>query len=283
MGFQRFHRLAAGVVLLAAGIPAALPYDEKAELESHKREAVERVANAHTQELVTGAANLIIKQASIRVARGLLAQWGKEASLGPSWKEGNGHWQKAETLLLEETVEPMKNVTTGTWVKDIWIDYVGKTFGGEEADVIATHLESSSGQAQVAMMDWFIGETTLFNYTYTGRFQYDLKGAEAELKALQKIAVPRIPEKDNEIGFTTKNRDAWQFVACSPQNPTCMGPRYAKLLGGALQGGLIRHIDKVTAEIQDKMKGRRPDVQPIMEEFRASLEPPATSSPAAER
>jgi hypothetical protein len=283
MGFPRFHRLAAGVVLLAAGIPAALPYDEKAELESHKREAVERVANAHTQELVTGAANLIIKQASIRVARGLLVQWGKEATLGPTWKEGGELWQKAESLLLEETVEPMKNVTSGTWVKDIWIDYVGKTFGGEEADVIATHLESSSGQAQVAMMDWFIGETTLFNYTYTGRFQYDLKGAEAELKALQRIAVPRIPEKDNEIGFTTKNRDAWQFVACSPQNPTCMGPRYAKLLGGALQGGLIRHIDKVTAEIQEKMKGRHPDVQPIMEEFRASLEPPAASSPAAER
>ncbi|MBX9965543.1 MAG: hypothetical protein K2Y35_20970 [Burkholderiales bacterium] len=283
MGFPHFHRLAAGIVLFVAGIPAALPYDEKAELESHKREAVERVANAHTQELVTGAANLIIKQASIRVARALLAQWGKEASLGPTWKEGGDHWRKAETLLLEETVEPMKNVATGTWVKDIWVDYVGKTFGGEEADVIATHLESSSGQAQVKMMDWFMGETTLFNYTYTGRFQYELKGAEAELKALQKIAVPRIPEKDNEIGFTTKNRDAWQFVACSPQNPTCMGPRYAKLLGGALQGGLIRHIDKVTADIQEKMKGRRADVQPIMEEFRASLEAPATSAPAGER
>lgn len=276
-------RLAAGTFLFAAFSASAQDYDEHAELASHKREAVERVANAHTQELVTGAANLIIKQASIRVARALLAQWGKEASLGPTWKEGGEHWRKAETLLLEETVEPMKNVATGTWVKDIWVDYVGKTFGGEEADVIATHLESSSGQAQVKMMDWFMGETTLFNYTYTGRFQYELKGAEAELKALQKIAVPRIPEKDNEIGFTTKNRDAWQFVACSPQNPTCMGPRYAKLLGGALQGGLIRHIDKVTADIQEKMKGRRADVQPIMEEFRASLEAPATSAPAGER
>lgn len=276
-------RLAVGTLLLAAVSSPAEPYDEHAELEAHKREAVERIANAHTQELVTGAANLIIKQASIRVARGLLAQWGKEAGLGPTWKEGGEHWRRAETLLLEETVEPMKAVATGTWVKVIWIDYVGKTFGGEEADVIATHLESSSGQAQVAMMDWFIGETTLFNYTYTGRFQYDLKGAEAELKALQKIAVPRIPEKDNEIGFTTKNRDAWQFVACSPQNPTCMGPRYAKLLGGALQGGLIRHIDKVTSEIREKMKGRRPDVQPMLDAVRASIDPPATAAPSADR
>lgn len=278
MGYPRFRRLAAGIVLFVAAVPTALPYDEKAELESHKREAVERVANAHSQELVTGAANLIIKQASIRVARALLTQWGKEASLGPAWKEGGEHWQKAETLLLEETVEPMKNVATGAWVKDIWVDYVGKSFGGEEADVIATHLESSSGQAQVAMMDWFMGETTLFNYTYTGRFQYDLKGAEGELKALQKIAVPRIPEKDNEIGFTTKNRDAWQFVACSPQNPTCMGPRYAKLLGGALQGGLIRHIDKITTEVQEKMKGRRADVQPMMDAFQAETTPPPAAT-----
>jgi hypothetical protein len=62
-----------------------------------------------------------------------------------------------------------------------------------------------------------------------------------------------------------------------------MGPRYAKLLGGALQGGLIRHIDKVTAEIQEKMKGRRPDVQPILEEFRASIDTSTPSVPAVER
>jgi hypothetical protein len=178
---------------------------------------------------------------------------------------------------MQETVEPMNQVATGQWVKTIWSDYVAENFGGEEADVIATHLETQSGQAQVAMMDWFMGETTLFNYTYTGRFQYDLKGAEAELKALQEIAVPRIPEKDNEIGFTTKNRDAWQFVACSPQNPTCMGPRYAKLLGGALQGGLIRHIDAVNKTIEDRMKARREAVQPMMDAFRAAS---ATEEPA---
>jgi len=247
----------------------ALAYDEKAELETLRREAAERVAKAHNEDLVVGAANLIIKQASIRMARGLLAQWGKAVELGKGWTDSAPQWQEAEKLLMLETVEPMKQVSTGQWVKTIWTDYIATTFGGEEADVIATHLETQSGQAQVAMMDWFMGETTLFNYTYTGRFQYDLKGAEAELKALQNIANPRIPEKDNEIGFTTKNRDAWQFVACSPQYPTCMGPRYAKLLGGALQGGLIRHIDSVNLEIEGRMKAKRDAVEPFLEAFRA--------------
>ncbi len=271
-------RAALLILLLPAG--SAFAYDEKAEQEILKREAAERVAKAHNQDLVVGAANLIIKQASIRMARGLLAQWGKAAELGKGWTETVPAWKEAEALLMEEIVEPMKQVSAGQWVKSIWSDYIAQTFSGEEADVIATHLETESGQAQVAMMDWFMGETTLFNYTYTGRFQYDLKGAEAELKALQKIANPRIPAKDNEIGFTTKNRDAWQFVACSPQNPTCMGPRYAKLLGGALQGGLIRHIDSVNKTIEDRMKARRDAVQPMMDAFHAAsaVDAPANST-----
>jgi hypothetical protein len=263
-------RACGACLILLLPLGAAAYDDEKAELEVHKREAAERVAKAHNEDLVVGAAHLIIKQASIRMARGLLAQWGKAAGLGKGWNETAVAWQEAEALLLQETAEPMKQVATGQWVKTIWADYIAVTFGGEEADVIATHLETESGQAQVAMMDWFMGETTLFNYTYTGRFQYDLKGAEAELKALQKLAVPRIPEKDNEIGFTTKHRDAWQFVACSPQNPTCMGPRYAKLLGGALQGGLIRHIDAVNKTIEDRMKARRDAVQPMIDAFIAA-------------
>lgn len=268
---DRFVLRAGGACfLLLLGVASAIAYDDKAELETLKREAAERVARAHNGDLVVGAANLIIKQASIRLARGLLAQWGKEAELGQGWTEAAPQWREAEALLLQETVEPMQQVSKGEWVKTIWTDYVATSFGGEEADVIATHLETQSGQAQVAMMDWFMGETTLFNYTYTGRFQYDLKGAEAELKALQNIANPRVPEKDNEIGFTTKNRDAWQFVACSPQNPTCMGPRYAKLLGGALQGGLIRHIDSVNKVIDERMKAKRDAVQPLLDAFRAA-------------
>jgi len=258
--------------IAASQAACAFEYDEKAELATHKSEAVERVAEAHDGSLVVGAANLIIKQSSLRVARKLLAQWGKGAQLGKTWKEDVPEWKEAEALLMQEAREPMARVATGEWVKQIWGEYIGATFGGEEADVIATHLETESGQAQVAMMDWFMGETTLFNYTYTGQFQYELKGAEDELKALQKIAQKRIPEKDNEIGFTTKHRDAWQFVACSPQNPTCMGPRYARLLGGSLQGGLIRHIDGATREIEGRMNSRRDAVQPMLDAFRAATD-----------
>ncbi|MEO8040284.1 MAG: hypothetical protein ABI794_16065, partial [Betaproteobacteria bacterium] len=93
-----------------------------------------------------------------------------------------------------------------------------------------------------------------------------------------------IPEKDNEIGFTTKHRDAWQFVACSPQSPTCMGPRYARLLGTALQGGLIRHIDGVTKEIEERMTARRASVQPMLDAFREAVdaEASAAASPPAQ-
>lgn len=163
----------------------------------------------------------------------------------------------------------MALLAADTWVKDIRAEYVANAFAGEDADTIATHFATEGGKAQLAMMDWFMGEMTLFNYTYTGRFKYDLKGAEAELKELQRAAQPRIPGKDNELEFSTKHREAFQFVACSPESRYCVGPRYSRLLAIPLQGAIIRHIDSVGAGIKAAMEARRAAVQPFLDAFKA--------------
>lgn len=259
----------AAVAIALTGQAGWASAGEKEDDERNKQDAVRRVAQAHDEVLITGAAALIVKQASIRVARDLLATWGKEENLGPDWKEGVPEWTEAETLLVREaTMERIARVNAGEWVKEIRREYVSNTFDGESADTIATHFESKSGKAQLALMDWFMGEMTLFNYTYTGRFQYDLKGAEAELKALQKAAQSRIPEKDNELQFSTKHREAFQFVACSPESRYCPGVKYSKMIAIPLQGAIIRHIDAVGAEIQAAMVARRGEVQPYLDAFR---------------
>ncbi len=260
----------AAVAIALTGQVAWTSAGEKEDDERNKQDAVERVAQAHDEILITGAAALIVKQASIRVARDLLAGWGKEENLGPGWKEGVAEWNEAEARLVQETTIPrLSRVNAGGWVKDIRREYVANTFDGESADTIATHFESKSGKAQLALMDWFMGETTLFNYTYTGRFKYDLKGAEAELKALQKAAQPRIPKKDNELEFSTLNPEAFQFVACSPDSRYCPGLRYAKVNGVMVQGAIIRYIDSVGFEVQDAMKAMRPQMQAYFDAFRA--------------
>lgn len=257
----------AGLALLAGTGAQA---DDKAEAEQNKRDAVQRVADAHDEVLITGAARLIVKQFSIRIARGLLTDWGKEDGLGAGWKSGTPEFDQAERRLIElATVRPLAQLAQNAWVKDIRAEYVANTFDGESADTIATHFESKSGKAQIAFMDWFMGEMTLFNYTYTGRFQYDLKGAEQELKELQRAAQPRIPKKDNELEFSSLNPEAFQFVACSPDSRYCPGVRYARMNAISVQGAILRHIDAVGLEIQDAMRGLRGEVQPMIDQFRS--------------
>jgi hypothetical protein len=268
---QMWMRKLACAALAAVLLPGiALAAETKAEEDADRRSAAERVAKSHDEALIIGAARLITKQLSLTLARDLLAAWGKEAGAGAAWKEGVPEWAEAEALLLQETVDaPMALLAQETWVKDIRTEYVSSTFAGEDSDTIANHFASESGKAQLAMMDWFMGEMTLFNYTYSGRFKYDLRGAEGELKALQKAAQARIPEKDNELEFSTKYREAFQFVACSPESRYCVGPRYSKLIAIPLQGAIIRHIDAVGLQIKAAMETRREAVRPFIDAFRA--------------
>ncbi len=256
-----------GALLLAPVAGAQTQAEEQAQ---NKRAAVERVVNSHDEAMVVGAARLIARQAALRLARGFLADWGHEAKLGEGWTEEAGQWKLAEALLMSEAATAPLSVIGGTaWVKEIRTQYVSDGFGGEEADAIATHFESEDGRAQVALMDWFMGETTLFVYTFTGRFKYDLRGAEGELRALQEAAESRLPAKDNELEFSTKHRSAFQFAACSPQSPYCQGPKYAKMLAIPLQGAVIRRIDDTGTAIQAAMLALRPRVQPYLDAFKA--------------
>lgn len=251
-----------------AGVARA---DEAQERARNKDEAVQRVVAAHDETMVVGAARLIAKQAALRLARGFLADWGREAGLGEGWNDDAPQWREAEQLLMQRAATgPLDLIAGPAWVKAIRASYIAEGFGGEEADAIATHFETEDGKAQVAMLDWFVGETTLFIYTYTGRFKYDLRGAEAELKALQKGAESRIPGKDNELEFSTKHRAGFQFAACSPQSRYCQGPRYARMLAVPMQGAITRHIDAVGEQIQAAMRELRPQVQPYLEAFRAA-------------
>jgi CheY-like chemotaxis protein len=267
---RRLTGALAALTLALQGLNPVLA-DDQAEEVRNKQDAVDRVAQVHNEVLITGTAALIVKQASIQVARNLLRTWGKEEQLGPGWKEGVPEWQVAESRLLgDTTAQALERLNQAAWVKEIRRGAVASTFDGESADTIATHFESKSGQAQLAIMDWFMGEMTLFNYTYAGRFTYDLKGAEAELKALQRAAQSLIPKKDNELEFSTLNPEAFQFVACSPDSRYCPGVRYSKLNAIAVQGAIIRHIDAAAAEVQSAMQAMRPAIQPYLDEYRRS-------------
>jgi hypothetical protein len=242
---------------------------EAAEEAANKQDAVSRVVASHDTTLVVDAGHLILKQEAIRSARALLAEWGREAQLGDRWKSSAKQWKAAEADLIAGADALVKTqFSGGAGLRAVWTSYMVESFGGEEADVIANHFSTQSGKEQLRSMDWFIGEMVLFNYTYTGRFEYDLVGAEAELKAIQKSAAARAPVKDVELDFSSKNPEAFQFIACSPDSRYCPGPKYAKLIAIPILGGLIRHIDEVRDRVDAQLRARRADMQPYFDAFR---------------
>lgn len=250
--------------LLCVGPAAA----QDAEQEDYAREAVGRVVESHDTTLLVGGAKLMIKQSAVRSARRLLHDWGREAGLGGQWWDDAPEYRaaKAELLAIADAVIAQR-VEPGLWVRQAWSEYTAREFSGEEADVIANHFQTEGGRQQRMLMDWYLGEFVLFNYTFTDRFDYELREAEQELLALQKQAHSRIPREDVE--FSSRYPDAFRFIACSPDGGYCPGVKYWKMLAIPLLGELLRYMDRASADIEAQMRSRRPDVERRIEEFQA--------------
>jgi hypothetical protein len=116
-------------------------------------------------------------------------------------------------------------------------------------------------------MDWYLGEMVLFNYTFTDRFEYELKDAEAELRTLQQAAQKRIPRED--IEFTSRYPDTFRFIACPPDSRYCPSIKYWKMLIYPLMGEIFRYIDGLSAEIETRMRAQRSEVERQIDAFRA--------------
>jgi hypothetical protein len=199
------------------------------------------VVESHDHTLLIGGARLMIKQAAIRSARRLLAEWGRAAGLGGEWWDYAPEYRAAKAELLGQADAAIaQRVATGLWVKEAWSEYTAREFSGEEADVIASHFQTG-GVKQRRLMDWYLGEFVQFYYTFTDRFDYEVMETRDQLSSLQKEALARIPTED--VNFSSRNPEAFAFIACSPDGPYCPGLQYWKMLAIPLLGALPPHGD----------------------------------------
>jgi hypothetical protein len=262
---MRAPGLIAGLAILAAlHSPAraqqASPLE--AEGEHYRREAIERVIDSHDPELIMGAARLYLKQRALKCANRLVGQWGREAGLGLKWHPGLPQWQQAERLLLVRAQGlTERRFENRAWIREAWSAYMTAQFSGEEADHIADHFETEGGREQRKLMDWFLGEFVLFNYTFTDRIQYDLPGSREELLRLQRAAQERLPRED--VHFSSRFEDTLPFIGRDP------GLKYWKMLAIPLLGGILRHVDSLAQEIEAQMLAQRAVVQPLIDAYAA--------------
>lgn len=267
--------------LWAAGTSMAREEDGRAESHGSQRAAVDRVAAVHDLTTITATARLILKQAALRTARDHLWQLGRERALGPLWAIGDPDWDAAEAAMVRDAPPLIAEAfSSDLRLRNVWTEATVTGLDGEEADVIASHFESDAGKEQLALMDWFLSETVLFRYTYTNQFQYDMPGTEAEQKELQRIAVPKIPKKDNELDFSKRNPEAFQFVACSPDSRYCPGVKYVRLVAKQVSSELVVTIDAVLRRVVEAVEARKPEAMVHVEAFQARRRPlaPATES-----
>jgi hypothetical protein len=233
-----------------------------------RAEAVSRVVDSHDTTLLLGGGRLMIKQSAIRSARKLLTEWGRAAGLRGEWWDTAAEYRAAKNALLKGADEILeRNYVSGAWLKQTWTQYTARELDGEEADTVATQFRTEGGQKLRMLMDWYLGEMVLFNYTFTDRFDYELQESERELRALQQAAQKRIPREDVE--FTSRYPDTFQFVACSPDSRYCPSLKYWKMLIYPLMGEVIRYIDSVSAEIESDMRRRKLEVDAYIAAFQA--------------
>ncbi|MCC7547040.1 MAG: hypothetical protein IT532_04680 [Burkholderiales bacterium] len=261
---KKFLLLLAGLFMAASVHIAAYA----AEAQADAADAVARVVESHDKELILGGGKLMIKQSAIRSARKLLLEWGRESGLGGEWWDDAPEYRTSKALLLESGDSLMaQRYDSGVWLEQAWTQYTARELDSEEADTIATQFATEGGQKLRMLMDWYLGEMVLFNYTFTDRFDYDLKESEKELRALQQQAQKRLPREDVE--FTSRYPDTFRFVACSPDSRYCPSVKYWKMLIYPLMGEIFRYMDGLSADIESQMRARKPEVMAQIEAFKA--------------
>lgn len=258
-------------LLLAAAFPSpVLAENEAEESRRYENEAIARVVESHDTTLIRKGAELMVKQQGVRAAHKLLVKWGNEENLGPQWWETRPEWKAAKSELLNTANAVLaERIVQDVWLKQTWTEYTAKTFDGEQASVIADHFQTEGGIKQRRLMEWYLGETVLFYYTFTDRFDYEVRETQEQLQALQKEALRRVPTED--VSFASRNSQAFAFIACSPDGPYCPGIQYWKMLAIPMLGAIFRHLEDTARAIEAGMVARRKDVQRHFDAFRASV------------
>lgn len=263
--------VAVGLALFAA-IAVCDPVSAESDAEETKRydsEAVARLVNSHDTVLILKGAELMVKQQAVRAAHKTLVKWGREENLGPKWWETRPEWTAAKAELVEAANKILaERLVQDTWLRQTWTEYTANEFDGEQASVIADHFQTEGGIKQRRLMEWYLGETVLFYYTFTDRFDYEVRETQEQLQALQKEALKRVPTED--VSFASRNSQAFAFIACSPDGPYCPGLQYWKMLAIPMLGAIFRHLEETTRAIEAEMSARKPSMQRHFDAFRVS-------------
>ena len=265
-------RFVISLLTLSIVLPRLVAAEEDGASEKWAPLAVKEVVESHDQTLILKGGDLMVRQQVVKAAKLFVLRWGRERGLGDAWWEDKQEYQQAVDELLKIGDQIMsEKFESGAWLTQIWTEYTAKNFTGEQASAIAEHFKTEYGMVQRRLMEWYLGETTLFYYTFTDRWDYRLEETRKQLEALQKEARTRVP--NDKLSWKAGEKEAYTFIACSPESEYCPGVKYWKMLAIPMMGAVFRYMEDITREIKAEMEARRDLVEPyflVFERSRAS-------------
>lgn len=250
-------------------LPGSVVAQEEESSEKWAPLAVKEVVESHDQTLILKGGDLMVRQQIVKAAKLFVLRWGRERGLGDAWWEDKQEYQQAVDELLRIGDQIMlEKFESGAWLTNIWTEYTAKNFTGEQASAIAEHFKTEYGMVQRRLMEWYLGETTLFYYTFTDRWDYRLEETRKQLEALQKEARTRVP--NDKLSWKAGEKEAYTFIACSPDSEYCPGVKYWKMLAIPMMGAVFRYMEDITREAKASMEARRDLVEPYFLAFERS-------------
>lgn len=241
-----------GALLLAAmQVVAVAGWAQEQPEEAAKRDAINRLVEAHDVSLPVNIGRVYVKQAALTAARDLLYEKGKAAGLdSKAWNLEHPEWKAAEQQLvagIDELIE--RRVTRGYWVQEAWSEKASAILNGEQADEVAVHFTTEGGQLQRRVIEWFVGELTMQTYTFTDRLKYGVPGSEQEMEELRK-ATYEARSYFPPIYDLTEYPDAVKFASRGP------GVEYFKMM--VIQGvhAVHQHLEAVADEARSTIRSR---------------------------
>ena len=245
--------------------------DSEEEMIKLKQDAVQAIVDAHDPTLILRGGELMVRQQVVKAAKNYALKWGRERGLGKEWWRDKPEFEQAVEHLIEiGDVVLRDEFNSGDWLTAIWTEYTANNFTGEQASYIAEHFKTEHGSIQRGLMEWYLGETTLFYYTFTDRWDYRLEETRKELELLQKEAAKRLP--DEMITWKAGEKEAYTFIACSPDSDFCPGPKYWKMLAIPMMGAVFRYMEDTTRKIKSAMEAERDSLEPFFNAFEQSGE-----------
>lgn len=261
--------LALSLLIWSLLLPGRVLAQEEESSEKWAPLAVKEVVESHDQTLILKGGDLMVRQQIVKAAKLFVLRWGRERGLGDAWWEDKQEYQQAVDELLRIGDQIMsEKFESGAWLTQIWTEYTAKNFTGEQASAIAEHFKTEYGMVQRRLMEWYLGETTLFYYTFTDRWDYRLEETRKQLEALQREARTRVP--NDKLSWKAGEKEAYTFIACSPDSEYCPGVKYWKMLAIPMMGAVFRYMEDITREAKASMEARRDLVEPYFLAFERS-------------